>query len=69
MGDGVDSVKVVREGAASYLVIVIRITPSTEPARRATIEYCCIDKVGAGIYEKERNISIAEDPLCRGRAK
>ena len=51
MGDGVSDLEVVRKGASGNLVIVIRVTPSTESVRRGIVEDGRIAEVGAGIYE------------------
>jgi len=50
VGDGVDDFEVVRKGAGSNLVVVGRVTPSTEPTRRGIVEDGRVSKIGAGIY-------------------
>ena len=53
VGDGVGKFEVLREGTGSNLEIVIRVTPSTDPACRGIIEDRCIGEVGACICELE----------------
>ena len=49
VGDGVNDLEVVRKCTGSDLVVVSRVAPSTEPARRRIVEDRCIGEVGAGI--------------------
>jgi len=56
VGDRVDDFEVVRKGACSDLVVVGRVPPSTEPARRGIVEDGCVGKVGTGIYEVKASV-------------
>jgi len=51
VGDGVYDFEVVRKGAGSNLVVVGRVTPSTEPTRWGVVEDGCVGKVGTGVYK------------------
>ena len=51
--DGINDLEVVRKCTGSDLIIVSRVAPSTEPARRGIVEDRCIEEVGAGIWQVE----------------
>ena len=53
VGDRVDDLEVVCKGTGGDLVIVSRVTPSTEPAGRGVVEDRCVGEVGAGICQVE----------------
>jgi len=53
VGDGINDLEVVRKCTGSDLVVVSWVAPSTEPARRGIVEDCCIEEVGAGIWQVE----------------
>ena len=61
VGNRVDGFEVIRNGTGRDLVVVSRVTPSTESTRRGIVEDRRIGKVGAGICEGESRVSAQPD--------
>ena len=59
--DRVGDREVFCKGTGGDLVIVSRVTPSTEPAGRGIVEDCCVGEVGASIC-KVLEVSIGDQP-------